>query len=69
MRIVEFPHSGARKIEYVNVAIDPSRVALLGAGTVVIGLMTARAEWRVTLSSRDLAALGGVLDQLSKGSP
>jgi hypothetical protein len=70
MRIVSYrgPHHG-RIVEHVDLPVDPARVALLGGDSIIISLLTDRAEWRVTLTARDVSVLGGALEQITtKGS-
>jgi hypothetical protein len=60
MRIVSYRGPHHAPLEHVDQPLDPARITLMDDGTLVLGILTKRIEWRLTLSSDDLA--GGALD-------
>jgi hypothetical protein len=63
MRIMSYRRAhDSRAREHVNQPIDPARVSVLGGDTAIVGLMTAAAEWRVTLTPQDIAMLNAAFE-------
>jgi hypothetical protein len=61
MRIVSYRGSHHAPFEHVDQPLDPARLTLMDDGTLVLGILTKRIEWRLIFSSDDLPMLSWYL--------